>query len=68
MNAITVYMASELVDSALSELHWRSPIYATVFAPLASPYNASLLFAVAYMLLMYLIAYVLWRRGWIVRI
>jgi predicted acyltransferase len=39
-----------------------------VFAPLASPYNASLLFAVSYMLLMYLIAYGMWRRGWIVRI
>src|SRR4051812_23850525 len=68
MNAIAVYMASELVDAALSELHWRGRIYSALFGWIGSPYNASLAFAVSYMLVMYLIAYVMWRRGWIVRI
>jgi predicted acyltransferase len=73
MNAIAVYMASELFDEALSAVHWASGgqaitlrewIYNSLFAPLASPVNASLLFAIAYTLLMYLLAYGLYRRGW----
>ncbi len=68
MNAIAVYMASEMVDAILSALHWRDPIYQTLFAPLASPYNASLLYSVTYALLMYLIAYALYRKGWFLRV
>ena len=45
MNAITVYMISELLDETLSALHWREPIFQAVFTPLASPYNAALLYA-----------------------
>lgn len=68
MNAITVYMASELIDEALGSLGWRHPLYEKVFAPLASPVNASLLYAIAYVLLMYLIAYVMYRNKWFVRV
>jgi predicted acyltransferase len=63
MNAIAIYMISELLDSVLHLLHWRMPIYRTVFAPLASPINASLLYAIAYTLVMFLIAWVMHRRG-----
>jgi predicted acyltransferase len=77
MNAITVYLASELLDEVFDAIHWTANgqainlhqwIYWTVFAPLASPMNASLLFAVAYTLVMYALAYVMYRRGWFVRI
>jgi predicted acyltransferase len=68
MNAITVYMISELLESALGALHLRTRIYETIFAPLASPINASLLFAVSYTLLMYLIAYIMYRRSWFLRV
>jgi len=68
MNAITVYMISELLDEALSALHWRQPLYHAVFTPLASPFNASLLYAMAYTLLMWLIAYGMYRRGWFWRV
>jgi predicted acyltransferase len=68
MNAITVYMISELLDEALSALHWRQPLFQNVFAPLASPYNAALLYAIAYTLLLWLIAYVMYRRGWFWRV
>jgi predicted acyltransferase len=74
MNAITVYMASELVEEILSVVHvgsgvsLRSWIYSTFFAPLASPINASLLYAVAYTLLMFLIAYGMYRRKWFLRV
>ncbi len=68
MNAIVVYMCSEMGEAVLSALHCRGWIYQTFFAPLASPYNASLIYSVTYMLLMYLIAYVMYRRGWFVRV
>ena len=68
MNAIAVYMASEMGEAVLSALHSRRWIYQTFFAPLASPYNASLIYAVTYMLLMYLIAYVMYRRRLFLRV
>lgn len=68
MNAITVYMISELLDETLWALDWHEPIYRTVFAPLASPMNASLLWALSYTLLMYLIAYVMYKRKWFWRV
>jgi predicted acyltransferase len=77
MNAIVVYLASELVDEALSWIHWtgtggrvelREWLYEHVFAGMASPYNASLLYAIAYVLAMYGIAWVMYRRGWFVRV
>jgi predicted acyltransferase len=68
MNAITVYMISELMDEGLSALHWRDRLYHAVFTPLASPINAALLYATAYTLLMWLIAYGMYRRGWFWRV
>ncbi len=68
MNAIAVYMASELLAEILGSLGWHSPIYRHVFAPLASPVNASLIYAVVYTLLMYLVAYGMYRRGWFLRV
>ena len=77
MNAIVVYMASELLDEVLDAIRWQAGghvitlhtwIQNTLFAPLASPANASLLFAIAYTLLMYLLAYGMYRRRWFVRI
>ncbi len=68
MNAIVIYMASEFLDEALSWAHWRDSIYSRVFAPLAGPYNASLLYAVAYVAVLWLAAWVMYRRGWFVRV
>jgi predicted acyltransferase len=66
-NAIAVYMASELIDISLHALGWRVPLYESLFAPLASPMNSSLLYAVAYVLVNFLIAWGLHRRGWYLR-
>jgi predicted acyltransferase len=77
MNAIVVYMASELLDGALVTIRWKVGdatisahdwLYRSLFAPLASPINASLFYAIAYTLLMYLLAYVMYRRGWFLRV
>jgi predicted acyltransferase len=77
MNAIVVYLASELVDEAFTWVHWtgaggkvvlRDWLYQHIFAGIASPYNASLLYAIAYVLTMYLLAWLLYRRGWFARV
>ena len=74
MNAIAVYMTSEILDGMLHTIQLSSGvsahawIYDRVFAPLASPMNASLLYALTYTLLMYLIAYGMYRRGWFWRV
>ncbi len=68
MNAITIYMISELVDEALSIGHLHGPIYRILFASIASPANASLLYALAYTLLMYAVAYLMYRRKWFLRV
>jgi predicted acyltransferase len=75
MNAIAVYLASELVEEALSMIHMggrASPhvhewIYQALFAPLASPRNASLAYAICYVLLMYAIAYGMYKKRWFLK-
>jgi predicted acyltransferase len=77
MNAIVVYLASEFLDEALGWIHWTTAdgkmtlhgwLYQHLFASIASPYNASLLYAISYVLLMYGIAWMLYRRNWFVRV
>jgi predicted acyltransferase len=77
MNAITVYMASELFDEALGAVRWNAGghvvtlhnwLYTHLFAPLVSPINASLLWAVVYTLVMYVLAYAMYRRRWFLRV
>jgi predicted acyltransferase len=76
-NAIVIYLASEFLDEALGWVHWSGPagrvslrgwIYSHIFAGLGGPYNASLIFAIAYVLVLYLFAWFLYRRGWFVRV
>ena len=68
MNAIAVYMVSELLETQLRVMRWRDAIYGRVFAPLASPINASLLYALAYTSLMFVVAWVLYRRQWFLKV
>jgi len=68
MNAIVIYLASELLDEALGWAHCRGWLYNHLFASIASPYNASLLYALAYVLVLYLLAWFMYRRGWFVRV
>ena len=68
MNAIAVYMASELGDELLDWTGVHKWAYDHLFTPVASPYNASLLYALAYTGVIYLIAYGLYRKKWFLRI
>jgi predicted acyltransferase len=77
MNAITIYMLSELLAGGMESIRWGTGaaatnlqkwLFATCFAPVASPYNAALLWAVVYTLLMYVAAYAMYKKQWFVRI
>lgn len=72
MNAIALYMFSELFASLLWVIPATAPdgsayslheyLYQHCFLPWASPINASLFFAIAYVLLTYLLGWILWRK------
>jgi predicted acyltransferase len=78
MNAIAIYVVSELLATLLGVIQVTGPegtpiglqeqIYKSWFAPLADPYNASLLYSISYVLLMFLIAWVMWKRRWFLKI
>lgn len=71
-NAIAVYVLSILIDTMLthaqlsrpdgSNVSLRSFLFDTCFMPLASPKTASLLFASAYVVLMLLPGWLMWRK------
>lgn len=71
-NALAIYVISEVSGA----LMWSFPrgrslhamIFDAVFAPLAPPRTASLLYAVAFLTVLSMIAWVLYRRRWIVKI
>ncbi len=71
MNAIAAYVLSELGADLLDrmQLHgadgvltWQEVVYQKVFAPLASPANASLLYGIAYVLICWVVMWVLYKR------
>jgi len=68
MNAIAVYLTSEFLIIILELTHWKEAIFEAIFLPLASPINASLLFAIAYAMLHLLLAYILYRRKLFLRV
>jgi predicted acyltransferase len=74
MNAIAAYCFAEVISHLLDHMHtaggiaWQDFIYQRRFAPLASPANASLLYALAYVLVCWMAMSVLYRRGIFVKI
>jgi predicted acyltransferase len=68
LNPIAIYMLSELLDEALNYTGLHRAIYHAVFQPIASPINASLLWALAYTALMYLAAWLLYRNNRILKL
>jgi predicted acyltransferase len=69
MNAIAAYGFEEATSHWLSQVHtaggtvWQESIYQHTFALLASPANASLLYAMAYVLFCWAPMWVLYRKG-----
>jgi predicted acyltransferase len=72
MNALMMFILSGLFARILSIIKidgtsLRTLIWRDMFAPLASPPVASLLFSLAHVALFWLIAWWMYRRNWIVR-
>lgn len=67
VNAIAAYAGSELMQILLPAFGWQQPIYDRLFAawltPMAGPYVASLGYAIAFVLLWWLIVFAMDRRG-----
>ncbi len=70
-NAITVYALSSFVGECSIKYYttyqgqrvvWKTRLYETLFAPLARPINASLLWAVAYVLTFLVLAWAMYRK------
>jgi predicted acyltransferase len=73
MNAIALYMISEglaeFLDAVrIGPISLQQQIYRTCFVPLASPANASLLYSLTFVAVIYAAAYFLYRRGWFLRV
>ena len=78
MNAITLYVASEVLAILLDVIHWtradgtvvslHDVIYPALFASWLSPSNASLGYAIVFVAVLYLIGWVMWKRKWFVRV
>jgi predicted acyltransferase len=78
MNAIVIFVLAGLIARATGLIAWqgadgetvtlRDWIYATAFTPYASPINASLAFALAFVAVLFAIGWALWRKRWFLKI
>jgi predicted acyltransferase len=78
VNAIAAYIFSEALAATLNSIHVRLSggdivsvqdfIYSRLFAPFASPPNASLLYALAYVALCWAAMAVLYRKGIVIKV
>lgn len=68
MNAIAAYVFAEVFSHLLDHMSmrngtaWQEFVYQTIFVPLASPANASLLYAIVYVIICWLAMWVLYRK------
>lgn len=78
MNALAMFVLAGVLGKLLYLIKWNGAdgkgvtlkafIYQSVFVPLASPVNASLLYALSFVALTFVVAWVMWRRKWFVKV
>jgi predicted acyltransferase len=78
MNAIAAFFLAGIIGRLYGLIRWeqmdgstislKNYIFEHYFLPLASPINASLLFAIGFLLLIYLIVWVLWKKKWFLKV
>ena len=78
MNALALFVLAGLVGRLLGLIRWTSEtgaavtlkgwLYGTFFTPYLEPINASLAFAVSFVLVFLALAWGLWRRGWFLKV
>ncbi|MBL8179643.1 MAG: DUF5009 domain-containing protein [Bryobacterales bacterium] len=66
-NAIAVYVLAGLIARIIGMLGWRKPIYESLLS-IASPINASLLYGLLHVTLLYCIAWALYKKGWFLKV
>ena len=68
MNPIAAYVFAEAIAHWIDrmphrvDMTWQESLYQSLFAPLASPYNASLLYAISYVLMCWVAMWLLYRK------
>jgi predicted acyltransferase len=78
MNAIAVYVLAGLLAKTMGIIRWAGPdgnpvslkgyLFDGLFFPIASPVNASLLFAIAFVLVTFLVAWIMWKKKWFLKV
>jgi predicted acyltransferase len=78
MNAIAVFVLSGIVGRLLYLIKVSLPdgtsttlqgyIFQTVYLPLASPINASLMYAITFIAVMFLVVWWMWRKRWFLKV
>ena len=78
LNPIAVYVLSQILDKSLRTIRLveynglnvslRAYIYRHLYAPFGSPMNTSLLFAASFVLLIFLVAWIMWKKGWFIKV
>jgi len=64
MNAIAVYLFSEALSILLDATDAHEWVFDTIFDPMGSPRNESLLFALCFVGVTWLFGWALYKRGW----
>ncbi|MGI8555872.1 MAG: acyltransferase family protein [Pyrinomonadaceae bacterium] len=77
-NALTLYFCSSIFARIMNNISWNLPdgtvmnvqswIFKTCFAPLASPFNASLIYSVSYIFLWLFLMWLLYRKRIFVKV
>lgn len=73
MNAIAAYVFAEMISHLLDNMNvgsltWQEFVYQHVFAHLASPMNASLIYGLSYVFMCWVAMWVLYRRGIFIKV
>ena len=68
MNALFLFALSGLVAKMLGVLKLQAALYAPILALNLAPVNASLLFAIGFVAVMYAVAWVMWKKRWFVKV
>ena len=67
-NALAVYVLSGLIARVLSVAKLSGPIWDNLYAPIAPPELAAFLYGMTYVAVLWLIAWLMYRRKWFVKV
>ena len=68
MNALFIFALSGVVAKMIGHWHLHEALYAPIRALPLAPQGASLAYAIAFVLVMFAVAWAMWRKGWFVKV